>query len=291
MLVPAGYGFAREGCGMSKILKLLLTCIALTLPTVAVGALYGNDTAANARPLMADGTAYVDQISPTSLDAWFTFRVDPYQSYSIEQWSPYGQFSDTDNARYFFELWETDLSTIIGTADRSLDFPSPQLEIGFPHRGDRRTFMTIGTSRRLVLRITWLDSSAPSAPRDFTLRIVPTTLAAARWSVNGYNDFFALSNISSGDDSSAIQGQLLYFDESGNQVGHDWFTLGPNASTQIVKPNGVPIGGAIRGGVRIVHDGAPGALLAHQTWFNPVTGQFVVYPFTPLVHAYSRGGM
>jgi hypothetical protein len=121
---------------------------------------------------------------------------------------------------------------------------------------------------------------------------VPTTLVAPRWSVNGYDAFFALTNtIFSGEGFSSVTGKILYYNEVGALVGSDSFSLASNASTQIVKPNGVAIGGAVRGGVRIIHNGAPGAILAHQTLFSPGTGQFIQYPVVPLAHAYSRGGI
>ena len=37
--------------------------------------LYGNDTAATARPIIADGVTYTDDLTPTSASAWVIFRI------------------------------------------------------------------------------------------------------------------------------------------------------------------------------------------------------------------------
>ncbi len=267
-----------------------IAIVAAMLCATSEAAQYGNDSAANARPILADGTAYTDQLAPMSTDAWFTFRVDPQQSYAIDVWMPYGRASDGNNAVGIWALLESDGVSAIATTDRSLDFPAPQLESGFS-QGERRTFVNTAAARRLVLRVL-NPTASPTVAHSFAVRVVPTTMAAARWSVNGYSDIFALSNVAASDAfSSHVSGTIVYFDEAGSVVGSDNFTLPPNGSVQIIKPNGVALGGATRGGVRIVHDGAPGAILAQQTWFNPVTGQFVHYPFTTLVHAYSRGSL
>ena len=238
---------------------------------------------------MADGTTYDDAMTPTSTVAWFVFRVDPNQSYSIEVWSPFGKFGDIGNAVYLAGPFEFDGTTLIATASRPLDFPSPQVEPGLT-QGERHTFINSGSARRLAVEVHW-TSGAPSATVYFAIRIVTTTLASTRWSVNGYSDFIALSNVASTDGVSSITGSILYFNEAGTLVGSDPFSLGPDASVQIVKPNGVAIGGALKGGIRVVHDGAPGAILAHQLWFNPVTNAYIQYPFVPLVHSYGRGAI
>lgn len=270
--------------------RLIMAGVAgILLSGLCHAAQYGNITAGTGRPIMADGTTYTDQMTPTSTVSWFVFRVDPNQSYSIELWSPYGKFGDIGNAVSFAGLYESDGTTAISTGARYFDFPSPQVD-GGNTQGDRETFINTGVARRVALHVQ-KNGGAPAAPVDFALRIVTTTLASARWSVNGYNDYFALSNIASTDGLSSINGTVIYYNEAGAQVGTDNFTLAHDASTQIVKLNGVAIGGAVRGGVRIVHDGAPGAILAHQTLFSPGTGQFIQYPFVPLVHSYGRGGI
>jgi len=260
------------------------------LSGVGHAAQFGNTTASTGRPIMADGTTYTDQITPTSTVSWFVFRIDPNQSYSIEVWSPFGKFGDIETSVAFIALFESDGTTFVAATNRDFDYPSPQVDVALT-RGGRLTFVNNGGTRRVALHVQ-KNGPAPSAPFDFAVRVVPTTMAAARWSVNGYNDFFALSNVASTNGSGGtISGKILYFNEAGAQVGSDPFTLAADASVQIVKLNGAAIGGAVRGGVRIVHDGAPGAILAHQTLFSPGTGQFIQYPFATMVHSYARGGI
>jgi len=249
---------------------------------------FGNTTAATGRPIMADGTTYTDQMTPSSTVSWFVFRIDPNQSYSIEFWSPYGAFDDLGNA-VVGALFEADGTTFLPTLGRSFDFPSPQVDAGWS-QGDRLAYINSGAARRVAFRVS-KNGGPPASPVDFAFRVVPTTLAAPRWSVNGYGDYIAISNVASSNGGASINGKIIFFDESGAQVGSDSFALAPDGSAQIVKPSGVAIGGAVRGGIRIVHDGAPGAIIAHQTLFSAGTGQFIQYPFQMLVHSYGRGGL
>ena len=251
--------------------------------------LYGNDTAATARPIMADGMTYIDQMTPVNSNAWFVFRIDPNQSYSIEVWNPYGKQLTVGNRCVLLGVFEADGTTAIATASRIFDLPAPLMDVGGT-QGARNTFIASGSARPVTFHVAE-NGGPPATTHDCTIRVVTTTLASARWSVNGYSDYIAVSNVSSSSTAGTINGSILYFNEAGTQVGSDAFALNPDASVQIVKPNGVAIGGALRGGIRIVHDGAPGAILAHQLWFNSVINQFVQYPFVPLVHSYGRGGI
>jgi hypothetical protein len=268
--------------------------LASLLPVVCLAGEYGNETAASARPILADGTTYIDQMMPTSIDAWFVFRLEPNQSYSIDVTNPYGQqvaSGAPNNLCYLSGLFEADGTTPIPTTDRSSDPPAPQVEFG-SKQGGRVTFIATGIPREATFHITE-NGGPPPSPVGCAIRVVPTTLASMRWSVNGYNDLIAISNIQgtydAGGKPSTLSGSILFFNEAGTLVGSNPFTLASNASVQIVKPTGVAIGGAIRGGIRIVHNGAPGALLAQQLWYNPVTNAYIQYPFYPLVHAYARG--
>lgn len=261
------------------------------LSGICSAGLYGNDTAATARPIVADGTTYVDQLTPTSDSAWFVFRVEPYQSYSIEVWSPYGKRQTTGNECVNFGgVFESDGTTSIATTTRWFDTPATAPEGGSIQSG-RETFIASGSARPVTFRVYENGGAPPPAPHDCAVRVITTTLASARWSVNGYSDFIALSNVASSRTIAAVQGSILYFDEAGTLVGSDPFALANNGSVQIVKPNGVAIGGATRGGIRIVFDGPPGAILAHQLWYNPVTNAYIQYPFVRLVHSYARGGI
>lgn len=280
--------FRRACCVIGVMAIAAATAV---LPSIASAAAYGNETAATGRPIMADGTTYIDQMTPTSTVSWFVFRLEPNQSYSIEVSNPFGKLGDYQNAVGFVTLFEADGTTLISTTTRNFDFPAPQADFGAT-QGGRLTLVNEASSARRVALKAQQNGSAPSTPRDFAVRVVPTTLVAPRWSVNGYDAFFALTNtIFSSEGFSSVTGKILYYNEAGALVGSDSFSLASNASAQIVKPNGVAIGGAVRGGVRIIHNGAPGAILAHQTLFSPGTGQFIQYPVVPLVHAYSRGGI
>ena len=283
--------FQRLGCVCRVIGVVAVVAANAVLPSIASAAAYGNETAATGRPIMADGTTYIDQMTPTSTVSWFVFRLEPNQSYSIEVSNPFGKFGDFQNAVGVVTLFEADGTTLIPTTTRSFDFPAPQVDAGIT-QGGRLTLVNEAASARRVALKAQQNGGAPSTPRDFAVRVVPTTLVAPRWSVNGYDAFFALTNtIVSGEGFLSVTGKILYYNEAGALVGSDSFSLASNASAQIVKPNGVAIGGAVRGGVRIVHNGAPGAILAHQTLFSPGTGQFIQYPVVPLVHAYGRGGI
>jgi hypothetical protein len=279
----------RRACRVIGVMAF--AAASAVLPSIASAAAYGNETAATGRPIMADGTTYIDQMTPTSTVSWFVFRLEPNQSYSIEVSNPFGKFGDIQNAVGFVTLFEADGTTFVPTTTRSFDFPASQADAGAT-QGGRITLVNEASSARRVALKAQQNGGPPSTPRDFAVRVVPTTLIAPRWSVNGYDAFFALTNtIFSGEGFSSVTGKILYYNEAGTLVRSDSFSLASNASTQIVKPNGVAIGGAVRGGVRIIHKGAPGAILAHQTLFSPGTGQFIQYPVVPLAHAYSRGGI
>lgn len=251
--------------------------------------LYGNDTAATARPIMADGMTYIDQMTSGNANAWFVFRIDPNQSYSIEVWNPYGAQQTVGNRCVLVGVFEADGTTGIATVSRIFDLPAPMMDVGGV-QGARNTFVAAGSARPVTFRVSE-NAGPPATAHDCAIRVVTTTLVSARWSVNGYSDFIAVSNVSSASTGGTINGSILYFDESGTQVGSDPFALSHDGSVQIVKPNGVAIGGAMKGGIRIVHQGAPGAIIAHQLWFNPVTNAYIQYPFVPLVHSYGRGGI
>lgn len=271
----------------------LMGVVSALLPGICGAGLYGNNTAATARPIMADGTAYIDQMTLTNVNAWFVFRMEPDQSYSVEVWNPYGaQFAD-GNLCYAPAVTEADGTTLVngigGFAIRSFDHPAPMVENGVI-QGSRVALIASGSARRATVHI-GQNGDGPATPTDCAIRVVTTTLASPRWSVNGYSDFIAVSNTSTTQPAHPIHGAILYFDESGAKVGSDPFTLASNGSIQLIKPNGVAIGGALKGGIRIVHDGAPGTIIAHQLWFNPVTNAYIQYPFVPLVHSYGRGGM
>ena len=220
------------------------------------------------------------------------FRIDANQSYAIDVWNPYGRYFAPGNNCIVNAVTEVDGTTNIATSNRKYDLPAPQVEHEppfFSPQGSRNTFIATGTSRAVKV---WVAESNVLAQNHYCLvRVATTTLASARWSVNGYNDYIAVSNVSSASTGGTISGSILYFSEAGALVGSDPFSLGPDASVQIVKQNGVAIGGATRGGIRIVHDGAPGAILAHQLWFNPLTNAYIQYPFAPLTHSYGRGGI
>lgn len=257
---------------------------------VCSAGLYGNDTAATARPIMADGMTYIDQMTPVNFNAWFVFRIDPNQSYAVEVWNPYGKQMTVGNRCIINAVWEADGTTpVAGATIRDLDLPAPSIS-GTTTQGARQTFIASGSARPILLQVTE-NGGPPATTHDCAIRVVTTTLVSARWSVNGYSDFIAISNASSATTSGEFNGTIIYFDDNGVKVGSENFTLLADASIQIVKPNGVPIGGATRGGIRIVHEGAPGAVVAHQLWYNPVTNAYIQYPFFPLVHSYARGGI
>ncbi len=271
--------------------RIAFAAIAGTLVSgICSAGLYGNDTAATARPIFADGTTYIDHLTPTNLEAWFVFRAEPNQSYAVEVWSPNGKRESTDNeCTNAAGMYESDGTTPITTTHRWFDTPSIQPENADLQSG-RETFISSGGARPVTLRV-YDNAFPPTGPHDCAVRVMLTTLASARWSVNGYSDFIAISNVASSQTSGGVQGSILYFDESGSLIGSDPFTLAAGASVQIVKANGVAIGGATRGGIRIVHNGAPGSIVAHQLWYNPVTNAYIQYPFFPLVHSYARGGI
>ena len=156
------------------------------LSGVGHAAQFGNTTASTGRPIMADGTTYTDQITPTSTVAWFVFRMIR-TSHLDEVWSPVGKFGDIETSVAFIALFESDGTTFVAATNRDFDFPSPQVDVALT-RGGRLAFVNNGGTRRVALHVQ-KNGPAPSAPFDFAVRVVPTTLAAARWSVNGYNDF------------------------------------------------------------------------------------------------------
>ena len=127
-----------------KLVAIAATAIALQSHT-ASAAIFGNDTSGTARPVVADGTVYTDGMTPTSTLSWFTFRVEPNQSYSIELWSPFGAFGDGQNA-VVLSVFEADATTLVATVGRSFDNPSPQVDAGIS-QGDRQTFISTGAQR------------------------------------------------------------------------------------------------------------------------------------------------
>jgi hypothetical protein len=271
--------------------NLFFGTAAALLPAVCAAGLYGNDTLADARPIMADGTAYVDQMTSVNTNAWFTFRMEPGHSYSIDVWNPYGKRGAVGNRCIIGGVFELD-GTPIPTTGRVSDSPAPQPDAGSIKAG-RETLIASGIARSASVHVSE-TGAPPASPTKCMLRVANTTLVSPRWSVNGYDDLIAISHVAASFATvglDPVSGYVLYFNEAGALVGSDAFSLASNASVQIVKPNGVAIGGATRGGIRIVHDGSPEALVAHQLWHNPVTNAYIQYPFHPLAQSYARGGM
>ncbi len=136
-----------------------------------------------------------------------------------------------------------------------------------------------GSTRFIDLRVLSCGTtSLPSSTTlNFSVKVTDTTLAASRWTVNGYRLFTALQNIS---DNQAAVGNINYFDESGNFLASDPFNLAPGTSRQIVHLENIPIGGVIFGGVRINFSQTGDADVRVEEYeFRPDTSSFLVFGF------------
>ncbi len=144
---------------------------------------------------------------------------------------------------------------------------------------DNSSFDNPGSSTRLITLHVYACGASVPVPTtvNFQVRVIDTTLVAARWSVNGYRMLTAVHNNS---DTSHAVGAIVYMGEDGSFLAADPFNLPPNGSAEIVRPVATPIAGRLFGGVRITFvKGVSGQFDALEYLFNPVTGAMLTVPY------------
>lgn len=258
----------------------LLWTLAASSPALA--AQYGNVDAAHARFIPSEGSAVSDNLTDTNPSTWFTFDVYHTHSYAIEILATQQNITQTANL-VCGTLFESDGTTPVnnvsdlGTAQPALRDPSI---VG----GDRLTFDNSSfdnppsSTRLITLQVSACGAAFSGATTvSFHVRVIDTTLVAARWSVNGYRMQTALHNNS---DTSHAVGAIVYMGEDGTFLAADPFDLPPNGSAQIVRPIATPIAGRLFGGARITFvKGVPGQFDAREYLFNPVSGALLAFPY------------
>jgi len=146
--------------------------------------------------------------------------------------------------------------------------------------GDRKGLVNTGSgfTRQVRIRVGKASAGAPTVTVPFRIRVRDTTQMAPRWTVNGYQAFFALNNLST---DAIANGSIIYYAQNGTFLAADAFSLGPNGSVQIVKANSVPINGQVVGGVRIVVSASYNQVAAQEYNYNASTGQYLTFQFQP----------
>ena len=246
--------------------------------------------AAHAEVIVPDGSFYTGGIAlfPAPSNAWFTFPIYHSHSYAIEVYSNTAALMRSDSA-LAFSVFESDGTTSVPVNFCNACEPSMQDDAsigGGSLVGGERAFLASPgsiTSRFITVAVGKLGGGTPSSSVGLAIRVVDTTLAAARWTVNGYRALFALNNLSNG---SHAKGSIQYWGENGNFLDFDSFDIPPNGGTQISRPASVPIGGQLFGVVRIVFgEGSAQQVIAREYNFAPAANQFIFFDFKPVFQA------
>ena len=235
-----------------------------------------NTINANARHLIPDGGYESDFIDNVNTEAWFSTPIYHEHTYMIEVLVPFNYNNQIITNLDLF-VFESDGTTVVSAIGERIIQPSLD-EIGF--NGSQRKQVNNYLADRFVhIQVRALGTNIPPVSGIFFhIRVIDLTQVAARWTVNGYKMFIALNNTSRG----AVTGFVDYFDQAGNFLDSDSFTLPADGSTQIVRNANVPIGGALFGGIRVIPTaGSPGAITAHEYNFNSAIGQYLSFPFNP----------
>jgi hypothetical protein len=174
-------------------------------------------------------------------------------------------------------VFEPDGTTAVFTTDETSAPPNlSENGLGCGRRSQLNQFSSSGDRFVHVQVKPFSSNPAPAGGLYFHIRVIDLTQVAARWTVNGYNMFIALTNTSRG----AVSGYVDYFNQAGTFVDFDFFSLAPDGSTQIVHNANVAIGGVLFGGIRVIpYLGSPGAITAHEYNFNSAIGQYLSFPF------------
>ena len=245
------------------------------------GAVHGNIDAPHARLMVADGASYFDTVSNVDPFTWLATPVEFGHSYEFTVWTPSNNLALPDQSLRVSAV-EADGTTAVAGATGCGSCTPALFGGGAATGGDRVVYGNLASpSPRLIkLRVEKAGGPPLTGQVTFWIRAVDTTLAAARFTVNGYQAFFALNNLSR---TTPAGGYILYWNPNGIQLSADSFNIPPNGSIQIVKPNGTPIAGALAGGVQIMFAlGTAGQVEAREYNFNPTTGQYLTFDFTPV---------
>ena len=256
------------------LLRRLPLAVALFLLAGFVAASASNAINANARHLMPDGSWESDSIDTANPGAWFSFPIYAEHSYMIEALVPsnynnFGALSTLDITAY-----EADGTTPVSGPNETTAHPSLD-ETNF-QGGARKHLNNFLTDRFVHIVVQPCCGNGQPVTESFHVRVIDLTQTAARWTVNGYSMFIALNNTS----RNAASGYVDYFDQAGNLVSFDFFSVPADGSIQLVHNANTPIGGVLFGGIRVIpSSGSPGAITAHEYNFNPAIGQYLSFPF------------
>ncbi len=241
---------------------------------LALAATFGVSTAASATEntiperayyVSPDGVLQDDFIPATAGGAgnegtpqWFVIRLQARRSYVFEVVSR-GMFGFNDPPQPNPKFYENDgTTTLAGVALGEISYCDPKAG-DFAQIPIRRFSIVNNTDTSKFAKISVTSGLNYQTAEDqpFQVRLVDTTLAAARWTTNNYNSFVALHSRS----DCAVSYFLTYYDEGGAQIGQVSGALSARGSVQVRKDAGDPTFGGKRGSVEVIYSGAAGDLM------------------------------
>src|SRR5262249_51370573 len=134
----------------------------------------------------------------------------------------------------------------------------------------RFSIRDLATSGPVFLKVVSDLNYETSDTQTFRIRVVDTTLLAARVSTNGYDTFVALHN--SGDYTVSVA--VHFYSEAGSFVGTQSGTINARGSLQLRYTQGDATYGGLRGSIEVTHNGAPGSVVGQTYWYNSATETF-----------------
>lgn len=229
-----------------------------------------NDTAANARVLIPDGTSISDAQGATA-GAWFVAKVESGKSFVLETIDPYGDLSgNCVNTT----VYDSDGTTTPPADAEVEDAENIAPAMNVSDDGERKAIRPdIGgaATRTFYFKVTQCVTSDA-----FQIRLRESTVYS-RWTVNSYNMFTALQNTTATD----VQMQIIYYSDAGVAVTFNSGIVVPAyGAVQITRPSDsiAPNHGALR--VQWWGLGAgltPGAVNVQTYAFNIAAGNYLTF--------------
>jgi hypothetical protein len=242
----------------ARRLRLAVVCLTLLVPSVARA---DNTTAPNAYSIMAGATASETRVNDADPERWYKFIAVAGRSYCSETQG--GVDFDVSSTAFGIDtqvtIYQSDATTVITTNDQAGTEP-------------RATDLSRACWIAPLSSPTYIKVSRFFAGDAFNVRVrlVETSLFSPWYFVGG--DYGAFTVIRNTTDTSLIY-RINWRNGAGAIVGFAFAALPPNAG---VFFNARDIPGILpsntNGTVEIVHEGAPGAIVANTTVISGTTG-------------------
>lgn len=274
----------------NKFITIPLMLLSLSIITAPVhAARYGNTSTTTARNLMPDGTAVADFISnPTAVSdssTWFSVQTAPNQSYVIELVNT-AALNGINSKRFNLDFFDSKGAVFPGVKETTSCNPSA-FEFNPP---TWRRFVVKVTSNNgfgdyLRIKVSNGLNYTPNEDMPFQIRVYDTTLASARWNINGFNSFVQLHNT---NPSCAVSATIVYRGNNGSVLASRTKTLPAKGGVvDIIKADN-PAFSAKAGSVEVFHDGNVGDIVGEVVSVSTKTGSSLAFQW-PLVQKKDYG--